>query len=232
MSLRSRSAILLVAAALVAPAAASAQPRGRGPYAEPPGPADQGIVLSGRIGYGFPSGDLASPSEFQGVPQRVSDTWDAKVPFWLEVGYRFTGSVWGMAYLELAPADITSSACAGGDCSGSDVRVGLELQYHFLPRQQLDPWLGIGFGAEFLNSTLHGAPDLDQRYSGWEFPLLEGGLDFAVTRRFTLGPYASLSFGQFTSYREELGGTATTFDLHDQAWHSWFQIGAKGTFKL
>jgi len=225
--------LALFTAALLSPCLAAAQPGERGPYGPPPGPADQGLVISGRVGYGVPNGELARPSEFQGVPAPVADTWDAKVPFWMELGYRFTGRLWGTAFLELAPASVTSGACGGGDCSGSDVRVGLELQYHFLPRQQLDPWLGLGFGAEFLNATLHAAPnDLNQRYSGWEFPLVEGGLDFAVTPHFALGPYASLSWSQFTSYREEQAGVATTTDIGNPSWHGWFQVGVKGTIKL
>ena len=222
--------LALFTAVLLSPALAAAQPGGRGPYGEPPGPPDQGFVLSGRIGYGFPGGDLAGPSEFQGST-RVSDTADGKVPFWLELGYRFTGHVWGTAYLELAPASVASTFCGGGDCTGSDVRAGLELQYHFLPYQQVDPWLGLGVGAEFLNDH-DNVSGTSERFSGWEFPMLEGGLDFAVTRRFALGPYASLSYGQYTSHRVEQAGVATTTDIADQAWHNWFQVGVKATIKL
>lgn len=231
MSSRSRS-FALVAAVLLSPAMASAQaPRGasRGPG----GPADQGVVFSGRVGFGFPSGDFAGYG-FANASTPLSDAVSSKIPIWLELGYRFTPMVWGTLFLELAPANVNSSACNPGfDCSASDVRFGLEVQLHLLPHQQLDPWLGLGFGAEFLNFKVTGpAPTLEQRYSGWEFPLVEGGLDVAVSPRFAFGPYAALSFGQYTGYRETDAGLTQSTDIHDRARHSWFQLGVKATVKL
>jgi hypothetical protein len=231
LSVRSRI-LALFAAALLAPAAASAQ--SRGPYAAPYGPADQGLVFSGRVGFGVPHGDFAGAG-FANPVLALGDTVDFKIPIWLELGYRFSPTIWGTLFLELAPASVRSSACATSfDCSASDVRLGIEVQVHLRPRQQLDPWLGVGFGAEFLNVKKTGpAPTLEQRYSGWEVPLLEGGLDVALAPRFSLGPYGSLSFGQYTGYRRTDAGVVTTSeDIGDQAWHGWFQIGVKATVKL
>jgi hypothetical protein len=218
-----RCSVLLLAAALLAPAAASAQARY---YRQ----SDSGLVLAGRLGYGFPGGDLAS--NLQGL-SAVSDTWSGKVPIWLELGYRFNGLVRAGLYLELAPTQINDSACPSGSCGGSDVRVGFDVQFHFMPHQQIDPWLGIGFGAEFLNfhESLPG-PDYEERWSGWELPMIEGGLDIPLAPRFSLGPYAALSFAQFNKERVTDQGVTTTYDLPDRATHSWFQVGIKGTFSL
>jgi len=232
MSSRSRS-LVLAAGILLLPALASAQGRrydGRPYY----GPADQGVVVSGRIGFGFPGGDIIRPEFFPPplISWSMGDHIDSKIPIWLEVGYRFTPIVWGSLYLELAPVNLASTFCENGaDCDGSDVRFGLDVQFHMMPYQRVDPWFGVGIGAEYL--TIRELAGTDERFSGWEFPLLEGGLDFAVTPRFDLGPYASLSFGRYNSYRASGGGSSTTTDIGgDDRTHEWFQIGLKATIKL
>jgi hypothetical protein len=234
ISSRSRS-LVLAAGVLLLPALASAQGRRYGrPY---DGPGDQGLILGARIGYAFPGGDLVAPGfqPFSNIPAPLSslgDSIDSKIPIWLEVGYRFTPIVWGTIYLDLSPLGVKSAACEqGAECDGSDVRFGLDVQFHFLPYQQMDPWFGIGIGAEFLKMT--SLVDGEERFSGWEFPLLEGGLDFNVSPRFALGPYAALSFARFNSYRATLSGQSSTVDVGGaERTHEWFQVGLKATIKL
>ncbi len=231
MPSRCRS-LALAAGVLLLPTLASAQGRRHGgPYYD--GPGDQGLILGARIGYAIPGGDLASPN-FANPPGSLAmrDFVDSKIPIWLELGYRFTPIVWGTLYLELAPVNVKSAVCEGGaSCDGSNVRFGLDVQFHPIPYQPIDPWLGIGIGAEWL--TMKTLVDGDERYSGWEFPLIEGGLDFSVNPRFALGPYAALSFARFNSYRLSSGGTSSTTDIGgDERTHEWFQIGVKATIKL
>jgi hypothetical protein len=220
-----RCSVLLLVAALLAPAAASAQARY---YRQ----SDSGLVLAGRLGYGFPNGDVATGEP--DVPPRMSDTWSGKIPIWLELGYRFNGLVRAGLYLELAPTMVSDSACpADVSCSAADVRVGLDVQFHFMPHQQIDPWLGLGFGAEFLtyHQSLPG-PDYDERWSGWELPMIEGGLDMPLAPRFSLGPYMALSFSQFNRRRVTQDNVTTEFTPSGESTHSWFQVGIKGTFAL
>ncbi len=221
---------LLLAVLAAPPATAIAQY-----YYPPPGPTETGINLSGRLGYGFPGGDIVT--DFP-----TADAVDSKVPIWLELQLRFNRSLWGGLYLELAPAMVDSRYCVPGlSCSASDVRFGVDLQFHFAPYSGVDPWLGIGLGAEFLNATLDEevSPGLfvqtDRSWSGLEFPLLEAGLDLAVTPRFTLGPFVALSISQFTGYSVQPAGDVTTsgsISSADRAVHTWLQLGVKGTIKL
>jgi hypothetical protein len=230
--------IALLALALAAPALAAAQPRRYGP----PPPADRGFVLSARLGYGMPGGEISDETAGGfALDPPLDDFVDSKIPIWFEVGYRFDPRFVGGVFLEVAPASIESDFCFGTDCNGSNVRFGLDLQFHFGPHAAVDPWIGFGFAVEFLNAETgldidgDGFADVvgDITYAGWEFPLLEAGLDIPLTPRFSLGPYATISFAQYTSITTDLGGGAERRDpIDDQAFHSWFQLGVKGTLKL
>ena len=245
--MRARLALL---AFLLVPAAALAQynPQYPPPSQYPPAPPqpppppfparralpEQGVTLGARVGFGFPTGDLAGAGT-----GAVSDLVDGKVPIWLELGYRFNRHVRAHVYLELAPASVRNDVCfAGGGCYGNDIRLGADIQLHASPYGAIDPWIGIGGGGEWLNAhgvavtTASGLIPADQQWSGWEFPLLEGGLDIPVAPHFTVGPYAAVSFGQFTTYHESGFNYSFSQNISSRASHQWIQFGVKFTANL
>ncbi len=253
-----RVRLFALSLALAAPALSLAQyppppppgygppPPGYRPYREPgrrAGPADQGINLSARLGYGVPSGDISNDVDAAGfrIDPRLDDLISHKIPIWLELGYRFNPSVWGGLYLELAPASVESAFCPNGGCSANNVRFGLDLQFHLAPRQQVDPWVGIGVGYEVLNAESgldldgDGIADVtgDSSYSGWELPLLEAGVDFAASPRASFGPYLSWSVARYTDTRVSAPGfPEVSSSIGSRATHGWIEIGIKGTLKL
>jgi hypothetical protein len=233
---------ILLLALLALPAAAAAQydpdapppPVGRPSRAAPPrsyGPADTGLVLGARLGYGSPGGKISNEDP------RLDDLIDSKIPIWLELGYRFNPTVRGGLYLELAPMSVNDTFCLPGrSCDAGSVRFGIDVQFHLSPFHPVDPWIGAGIGAEFISADAYD-PTIDDistfGYGGVEFPLLEAGVDLTVSPRFALGPYVSWSAGRFTSYSVSSPGFADTSGrIQSRATHSWFQIGVKGTFKL
>jgi opacity protein-like surface antigen len=231
-----RARLASVAIALLAPALALAQydPRYY-PPAAPRSPAEQGLVLGGRVGYGAPFGDIS------GNDPALGDLMDSKIPIGLELGYRFNRTVWGMLYLELAPAFVNDSFCpSGANCRAADFRFGVEAQFHLAPYQPVDPWVGVGVGLEVLSARTNivfpnGTTALaDASYLGLEFPLLEGGLDFNVAPQLAIGPFVSLGLGTYTSfsYDPKDGSGTTTHSITDKTLHGWLEVGVKGTFKL
>lgn len=123
--------------------------------------------------------------------------------------------------------------CSDGvSCSATDIRLGLQGQYHFLPGRPVDPWLGLGAGYEWLSdSRTGGGSTIKDSIQGIEFFNLQGGADFKVTGGFTLGPFASVSFGQYSS--ATLGGDGiaeTNLSLKDKTSHEWILFGVKGSF--
>jgi len=217
-----RARLALLVAVLAVPAATLAQ----APYYYPPPRADRGLNLGARIGYGAPFGDLSSDT------QSVGSYVPGKLPIWLELGYRMNRVFILNLFTELSPAWVDSSFCTPGtSCSASDYRIGVDGQFHFAAHAPIDPWFGVGIGVEWLNThTFDGQNGVmvHQTWSGWEFPILEGGLDLAASPNFTFGPFVSLSFGQYTHLQDsELGSTSLS-----TASHGWLEIGVKGTFKL
>ncbi len=210
------------------------QPR-RPPGHRAAGPRDQGITLSARLGFGSPAGDTADSPNVDGyLDPPLEDMVRHKVPIWLELGYRFNPAVWGGLYLELAPASVDRAYCPTRRCDAADVRLGVDMQFHFMPYASVDPWIGVGIGMEFLSAELEdsagGISQFD--WAGLELPLLEAGLDLAISPRATIGPYVAWSVGQFTRSGIEYSGYDVSGSIDDRAIHTWFQIGVKGTLKL
>ncbi|HUL57965.1 MAG TPA: hypothetical protein VLU43_01745, partial [Anaeromyxobacteraceae bacterium] len=159
-----RARLALLVAVLAVPAATLAQ----APYYYPPPRADRGLNLGARVGYGAPFGDLASGEG------SVSSFVPGKIPIWIDLGYRFNRVFTSNFYVELSPAWMDSSWCAGGySCNASDIRVGADFQFHLASHASVDPWFGVGIGIEWLNMHfLDGnVGPRSESWSGFEFPL-------------------------------------------------------------
>lgn len=222
---------LAALAAVAAPAAAHAQ----GYYPPPPpryhtGPRETGLYVGGKIGLGFPTGDLS------GDVGAMSDTVGVKVPFGFEFGARLNRTLRIGIFGDLAPAGVKDAVCATGSCSAMDSRIGADLQVHLAPFTQTDPWLGAGLAYEWLSDNGIGVTDpttgqtyvVDETWSGGQL-VLEGGIDFPVAPAFTVGPYLNLEIGRFGSYSATGAGS---YSIGSTTTHTWITIGVKGTFLL
>ncbi len=220
MTMRAPSLLLLALLAGAPAAADAAGPR--------PAPNEDGIVFGVRGGWALPFGDVVPGA-------RLQDLAKSKLPLWLEIGYRFSGYVRAGLYFELAPMTLATPCPSGAACSAFDVRSGVALQVHPSPRSWLDPWIGVGFGVEYLQATTPPAGSLaawELSWYGLEVPV-EVGLDLAISDVFTLGPYASVSVSQFTSASAKPPGGSTVTDAIDKrGTHGWGQAGLKMTLKL
>jgi hypothetical protein len=189
--------------------------------------------LALRTGYGAPLGEISD-----GVPL-ASDTshpipigMSGMIPVHLDLGYMAFPKVLLGLYFQYGVAFY--SDC--GNCSGSDIRFGIQTQYHFVPQRTFDPWLGLGLGYEFLRAREHDAEDGNtSSFSahGFEFANLQAGLDIALGQAFTLGPFVSFSLGQFGSAKTRPPGGATQdSSIDDTALHMWLEPGFKATLRL
>jgi hypothetical protein len=231
---------LVLVAVLLAPALAGAQYDSRRP--PPPryaGPRDQGLTLSARVGFGLPGGDISDDRDATGarIDPGLDQLLERKIPILLELGYRFGPTVWGGLFLELGPASVDDDFCPPGpDCEANDIRFGVDVQFHLQPRAAVDPWIGIGLAAEFLEVEAYD-PSVDRvsdfSWGGLELPLLEAGLDVALSDRGSIGPYVSWSIAHFTRWDVATPGFADESGrIDERAIHTWIEIGLKGTLKL
>jgi opacity protein-like surface antigen len=197
---------------------------------------DTGFEAGLRVGYGIPLGDAVANG-------KLSDAIEGQFPFIIDVGCRvipnlFVGlyGQYGFAWARGDNADVCDSS---GDisCSAHDIRLGIEAQFHFRPRQDLDPWIGIGLGFEWLSASIEsGSTELSSTLSGFEFFNLQAGLDIAVAEHFYLGPFLNLSLAQFSSLSVECssvscnGQFGVSGDIEDKAMHEWLLIGVRGAY--
>jgi hypothetical protein len=204
-----------------------------------------GFELGARVGYGIPLGKADDDSD-------LSDGVSGMVPLQLDLGYRVSPafSIGGYVMYGIGFAgDDVSKSCDNADdvpgvdasCTARDVRLGIQGQFHFLPKKKLDPWLGAGIGYEWLTvgADISGGgreADLSTTAKGFEFINLQGGLDFKVAPGLALGPFLSFSIGQYSSTSSSCSGNACTGittesgDIDDKAAHQWLLLGVRGTF--
>ncbi|HWZ92632.1 MAG TPA: outer membrane beta-barrel protein [Polyangiaceae bacterium] len=192
---------------------------------------DGKFKLGLRLGYAVPSGKVTGDTTVGGVTvsgEKLSDSISGQVPIWLDAGYMVTPNILVGLYGQYGFASV-KNCDAGASCSAHDIRFGVQGQYHIMPDESVDPWLGVGFGYESLGvSESEGALSIDGSITGWEFLNLQGGVDFQVANAFTVGPFLSFSLDQFSSVKS--GGNSA--DINNTALHEWITFGAKGTFGI
>ena len=169
---------------------------------------------------------LLFPSDDAGVGVPLSDGFGGKVPIWLDAGWRFNPSVCLGAYLEYGPTFVKDCP-AGSSCSASDVRLGVNFLYHFIPGAPFDPWAGIGVGYEWLNASQDG---VDAGLHGWEFVNVQLGGDFAVGSGFAIGPCVVFGLGQYGTLSASAGGQSGSLDIPsgNQALHGVAAVRPQG----
>jgi hypothetical protein len=221
-SLGPRLGIPLGATLLLASAVASGQ-------STPPDDKQSGIELGLRLGYGLPVGDFGRPLE-SAANEKFSHWVSGQSPIWIDAGYRFNPRIY--AGLALQYAFVFANKANTMPCDGTCMRglkIGVGFAWHLKPSAPFDPWVGIGAGYEWLGS--------DQRITrstsrGFEFANLQLGGDFAVARTMRVGPFASLSFGQFSTITIAGKPYAGTQDFVEKSVHGWLVFGVRGVFSI
>lgn len=232
-------AVALASSLLLAvPAAAPAQ-SGVEPFlkATPSGPPESGLSVGLRLAYGLPFGGVSGAAG-----DDLSNFFSGSFPIQLDLGWRFNphwylGGYFQYGFLFIATSSPVTTACsAGASCSGTDMRFGVDLVYTFLPYGTITPWVGVGAGYEITKLSASSAgQSIDFTFSGWEFGHVSLGLDFRLAPSFRIGPFATITFGQYQSvdspYNINTGqlGATQSYDISQKALHEWLQLGMKAT---
>jgi outer membrane protein W len=155
---------------------------------------------------------------------KMSDGVSGQIPIWIDAGYMVTPNILVGLYGQYGFVQ-TKNCPAGASCSAHDFRIGVQGQYHLMPTESADPWLGLGVGYESLGTSFSGGgASIDTSTTGLEFLNLQGGADFKLADAFALGPFLSFSLGEYSS---TTGGS-----IDKKAMHEWLTLGVKGTFGL
>jgi len=149
---------------------------------------DTGFELGGRLGYGVPMGDAS------GDPgDELSSTVSGMLALQLDVGARVARHIMAGAYFQSGlgfQGDQARRVCGviGADCTPRIYRLGIQGQFHFLPQGRFDPWVGVGFGYEWLSlsaedKTAFANVEVTATARGWEFVQFQAGLDLEAGKR-------------------------------------------------
>lgn len=194
---------------------------------------DSGFEFGARLAYGIPMGD-ATGDDNDGLKESIS----YQIPIWLDLGYRASPALFVGGYFSYGfggVGDSVSETCDtdGVDCSIRVLRFGVQGQYHFMPGESTDGWAGLGVGYESMGVNISGGgEEVDLGIAGFEFLLLQGGVDFAVADAVALGPFLGLTLAQYSS--TSCDGLAQLCDLNPgidkKAMHEWLFIGVRGEF--
>jgi outer membrane protein W len=188
--------------------------------------AAEGLELGARLGYGIPMGDAVKDG-------KLSDGIKSQIPIWIDAGYRIDESLFAGLYMSYGIAQLKEDCPDGASCSATDIRVGLQGQYHLSPAESMDPWLGLGIGYEMAKLKVEaGGAEASTTYSGFEFLNLQGGLDFEAAEGVGVGPFLSFSLGQYSKAKVETPAGSVDGDIEDKAMHQWLTLGVRGTFQL
>jgi hypothetical protein len=190
-----------------------------------------GIAAGFRTGYAIPFGAAKSGTS-------LGTLEGGKIPFVFDLGYRFSPHFYLGGFFEYGIVFTPVHTCGGTpgqaeSCEGSDLRGGIDFQYHFSPDHLTDPWVGLGIGYEAARTRyeLQGE-ETSNIFYGFEYIDLQAGLDLHVSKTVPFGPFVDLSFGEFSheSYRDPAGDSQ---DVPMQSkLHEWLTLGMRAQFNL
>jgi len=218
-----------------APAAAATQPTVESPTAEP-----GKIFIAARLGYAITMGSSGKSST--GNNSSMSDYITGMIPIGLDLGYMVTPNVMLGLYGQYGFVSVKDSACDGMSCSGSDLKFGVQGQYHISPGENINPWVGVGVGYEITSQKgTSGGAEISSSLKGMEYLNLQGGADFKLSPAVGIGPFINFSVGQYSSMSAKISGMAPLISDQDltqdipsdqRTFHEWFTFGVRGAFKL
>jgi Outer membrane protein beta-barrel domain len=117
-----------------------------------------------------------------------------------------------------------------GTPDGSDVwsaTAGVQANYHFMPDQDWDPWVGLGAG--WRGQWVSKPVGTDIRH-GLELARVQVGLDYRVSPEFSVSPYLGASASMFLT--QELAQETTWSNVHDPNVNFFFMGGIMGRFDI
>jgi hypothetical protein len=200
--------------------------------AEEPAPDDRpGIDLSVRTGFAIPfgkaDGDAANP---------LGNELTGGIPIVLEGAARITPMISAGLLFQYVPLLVKNTAenmCGEGvSCSGAAYHLGAEFLLHF-PQSGFAPWIGLGAGYEWLSLTASEAGMSGTAgANGFEFLMLQAGVDVRLAPQFSLGGFVMLSFTQYENESVTYEGDNVSTDVTNTSVHEWLVFGVRGTVGL
>ncbi len=195
------------------------------------------VQLGLRLGYAPAMGDAAKDAKMKDFAIK------SQVPIQLDAMYAVNRDIAVGGYFSYGFGQVDGGAFEGAcdisgvDCSGSNMRVGIQGFYTFNQvKSALVPWAGVGFGWEQTKVKLSGGgATADLTASGWELLNLQLGGDYKVSDQFSFGPYVMFSLAQYGTAKLT-NNVDPSFNMSgsidEKAMHEFVAFGVRGKFDL
>lgn len=173
--------------------------------------------------------ELALRAGYALVPTGVFDV-DGAFPIWVDADYQLSQhwalGVYGEAGIVYQSGVQDSETDA--TYSGTHLRAGAAVRYHFAPGRHANPWLALGIGYDALryhasHDSFYGDSAYDVRVSGPELLNAQVGVDLAASSWFAWGPCFSATLVDYLSTNAASGPPHL---------RSWLTLGLRGSFRL
>ncbi len=171
------------------------------------------------LGYSQGVGDIGSNSP------TLTDLTHGGGELQLNVGYRIDPNWLVGLYGTVGKYSLGSLTPDSSDVWS--VTAGAQANYHFLPEEQWDPWVGLGFG--WRGHWIDKPVGTDARH-GLDLARLQVGVDYRVSPEFSIAPYVGASASLFLA--QELAQQTSFSNVHDPNVNLFFFGGVMGRFDI
>jgi hypothetical protein len=126
----------------------------------------------------------------------------------------------------------TGAWLSTGDAPGNannnwTATAGVQGNYHILPGESFDPWIGLGAG--WRGYWVNRPEGRDSRH-GIDFARVQVGVDVPVTQGVSISPFIGASAGLFLT--QQLAQESSFSDIQDRKVNVFFNAGVIGRFDL
>jgi hypothetical protein len=191
------------------------------------------VAIDLKAGYALPTGNVALTTTVSSYWKgALSNFVSGAIPLEIAGRYLFTPKFSAGIYFQYAPAFTAAFICLPQySCSASNIRVGAEAVYGFMPDSTFNPWVSVGSGWEWLNQTIvENGKTHANGLNGWEWFNIQVGADWNLSKMFAAGPYLGYFGGQYSS--ATVDDRNFTIASANRQFHGWVQLGLKGTVNL
>jgi hypothetical protein len=186
-----------------------------------------GPELALRSGYSIPVGGVAGTAS-------ADRAMSGMVPIGIDGGYRWRSGLFVGAAVQYGYAQAKdSNAICGFGCAASVIDLGVQGIYRFGLRGRALPWAGLVTGYEWAqvrSSNEDFGASVSSR--GFEIARAEVGVDFRLSRKLVVGPFASASYVRYTSTTATNTVALGSVTFTGTPGHEWVGIGVRGAADL
>jgi outer membrane protein W len=175
--------------------------------------------------FGLGAGYSQGVGDIGGSSPTLTDLSHAGAEIQLNVGYRINPNWMVGVYGSGGKYNKGNLVSADGDVYSATA--GVQANYHLLPDQQWDPWIGLGAG--WRGHWISQAAGTDSRH-GLDVARLQVGVDYRVNSQFSIAPYVGASATVFLT--QKLAQQGSFNDVSDPNVNFFFAGGFLGRFDV